>query len=229
MNAGGYNNPVFNQALLDYYYLLNRGYPEKGSLKLTGDRYKLSTEYRNILYRGVTSHKNAQKRSDKLGIPASPLLIDGYNVLLTLLNYRQGRFVFISLDHICRDAGSLYGRRTNQKLLGECISLLASCLRDFQTSDIIIYLDSPVTSSEVHGNMLQKALKHNRIKGMVEVVKSADKTLESYIKGTIATSDSKVLDNTLLQVFDLSRYILESRFKAELFDLGKHLLSITGK
>lgn len=106
MNPELLQSDIFEHGLKDYFYLINRGYPEKGSLKLVGDRYKLSKEFRTILYRGVCSSESSANRSRKIiNVADSELMIDGYNVLFTLLNYRLGRFVFISTDSLCRDAG----------------------------------------------------------------------------------------------------------------------------
>ena len=89
MKTDNPDSELFQQALKDYFYLIDRSYPEKGSLKLVGDRYMLSTDLRNLLYRGVTSRENSKQRSARLvDTPHAPLIIDGYNVLFTLLNYR---------------------------------------------------------------------------------------------------------------------------------------------
>jgi hypothetical protein len=39
MNSSLLNKKSFQNGLADYFYLIDRGYPEKGALKLVGDRY----------------------------------------------------------------------------------------------------------------------------------------------------------------------------------------------
>jgi hypothetical protein len=88
----------FGSACRDYQYLLDRGYPETGSVKLVGDRYRLAKNDRNILYRGVSSNQTSQIRREKLvhGISGDVvLLIDGHNVLFTIVNYLTGHPVFL--------------------------------------------------------------------------------------------------------------------------------------
>ena len=51
----GMLNEFFMNACKDYAYLINRNYPERGTLKLVGDRYRLTRDQRTILYRGISS------------------------------------------------------------------------------------------------------------------------------------------------------------------------------
>ena len=44
--------PAFADAAADYLFLLEHRYPQAAVLKLTGDRYKLSSLERSVLYRG---------------------------------------------------------------------------------------------------------------------------------------------------------------------------------
>ena len=60
MQSAFLNDHIFKQACRDYYYLIDRNYPERGTLKLIGDRYRLSGDQRTVLYRGISS----QERSD---------------------------------------------------------------------------------------------------------------------------------------------------------------------
>jgi hypothetical protein len=49
---GSLMSDAFINACHDYYYLLNRHFPERGVLKLVGDRYRLDGDQRTVLYRG---------------------------------------------------------------------------------------------------------------------------------------------------------------------------------
>jgi hypothetical protein len=48
----------FTSACRDYFYLIDKNYPERGSLKIVGDRYRLSGDQRTILYRGYLPAKD---------------------------------------------------------------------------------------------------------------------------------------------------------------------------
>jgi hypothetical protein len=214
----------FNHALADYFYLIDKDYPEKGTLKLVGDRYGLQTEIRSVLYRGVSSNDKSNKRSARmLREPKSPLFIDGYNVLLTIMNYRLGRFVFVSTDTICRDAGWQFGKIVSEPVFFECISMLVNYLRRFTGLPVIIYLDASHSQSMKHCNILQSTAEHGT---KIERVDSADQAILQHTEGTIATSDSELIDHSSLSVIDIPLIILKELYKAPIFNLKEKLASI---
>src|SRR5512145_134791 len=98
----------FSQACTDYFYMVDHHYPERSVLKLVGDRYLLSGDQRTVLYRGISSLKRSSLRNAFLtkDTGGKQLIVDGYNVLFTLLNYRLGKITFVSTDGIVRDAGA---------------------------------------------------------------------------------------------------------------------------
>ncbi len=155
MNQGMLNE-FFINACKDYAYLINRNYPERGTLKLVGDRYRLTRDQRTILYRGISSAEKSVLRKAKLvkEIEGKTLAIDGYNVLFSLLNYRLGRFTFISTDDVLRDAGSLHGKLKDEEMFIDCIKILAKHLSAMHPSQVDVFLDSPVSHSERHAQVI---------------------------------------------------------------------------
>jgi hypothetical protein len=223
MNYEELNNELFRHAVADYYYLMNNNYPEKGSLKLVGDRYKLSGDQRTILYRGISAEINAIKRSNKITteIKGKTLTIDGYNVLFTIMNYLLGRFVFISNDRICRDAGSLHGKFREKKVFQDSINILTDFLSDKSPEKIIFFLDAPVSHSALHKNLLEEKFHQSGLHTDGNVVRSPDYEIKRVLKGIIATSDTAIINNSELPVIDLPHMILKEKFNAVLFDLNR--------
>ncbi len=113
------------QAVKDYYYLTERGYPRKGVLMLVGNRYGLSDTQRTILYRGIASETRYRRRKKKLissqKIQDQNLHIDGFNVLTTIASYLLGKVLFISSDHILRDASGMKGKHTFSNKMVEAV------------------------------------------------------------------------------------------------------------
>ena len=216
----------FKAACREYFYLIGRDYPERGTLKLVGDRRRLSRDQRTVLYRGISSSLHAARRSKKLTrqITGCRMLVDGYNVLFTLLNYRLGRFLFLSTDRYLRDAGALHGKIRNEALLRECAGLMMVYLSAERPVQIDIYLDSPVSHSQKHAGLLQAMMDEHGLKGTCYVVHSADWPLKRLNNGIIATSDSVILDQSEAPVFDLSRHILERAFQATFVDLKEYCM-----
>ena len=225
MDNNSLRSDEFLNGLGDYYYLINRNFPEKGTLKLVGDRYRLNGDQRTILYRGITSEKKASQRKERLAenIRNQYLLIDGYNVLFTILNYRLGRITFISNDHIVRDAGSLHGKLREENLFLESLDLLFDFFAEFKPAFVHFYIDSPVSLSNYHNQIINEKIIINKLSGICEIVKSPDQCLKKHKEGIIVTSDSVIIDKTNNHIIDVPHLVLKSRFKARLYDLNKIL------
>ena len=217
---------LFMNACKDYAYLINRNYPERGTLKLVGDRYRLTRDQRTILYRGVSSVERSALRKAKLvkEIENKKLAIDGYNVLFSLLNYRLGRFTFISTDDVLRDAGSLHGKLKDEEMFIDCIKILAKHLSDMHPSQVDVFLDSPVSHSERHAQIITDIFHQFNLVANCQVIRSADYGLKHLPFDVLATSDSVIIENAEARVVDLPRTILEKQYNAGLVKISDLLL-----
>ena len=56
----------FQDAIEDYRFLKNRGYPDKAALKLVSDHHRLNSVLRNCLFRAIFSYSDCENRKDKL-------------------------------------------------------------------------------------------------------------------------------------------------------------------
>jgi len=212
----------FSLACKDYFYLINRNYPERGTLKLIGDRYRLSGDQRTILYRGISPAADSASRKSRLfkWNGGGRLLIDGYNVLFTILNYRLGKIMFISTDSMLRDAGSLHGRMKEDTLFLDCADILIKYLAENQPDSAMFFFDSPVSHSERHALDISRKMDQYDVTGSCLVVRSADHELKKFKNGIIATSDSAIIDNSVIPATDLPRLVLENAFNPVFFDLN---------
>jgi hypothetical protein len=215
----------FSIALRDYAYLLNRGYPRKTILKITGDRYMLNTFQRILLSRGVYTDSDVQMRTSKTvhDIGGKELHIDAYNVLFTVCNYLLGRMLFIGNDRFVRDTGEVYGKPYDDPVLARGIELCISYLKEQKPSRVEFLFDSPVSySAELAGN-IREQLGNNGLEGDARIDKNPDAVLIRQDQGIVISSDSDILDNTGLPVVDLAHLVLKENFDLQLPDLGKLL------
>jgi hypothetical protein len=217
------NQPRFAEAITDYYFLLNKGYPKKGILKIVGDRYNLTGSLRTILQRGVWSKSENISRALRLtnNIANQELVIDGYNVVLTLLNYKMGRPVFVSTDSFCRDAGSLFGKIRNQKTFSEIVIQIIDFLSEVNQPYFQIFLDTPVSYSAEHAMLTENLIEKKKLMGSVHLVKSADNAIKELNSGIICTSDSNIIDSTQNPICDLAFLALQQYYTPELLDIRK--------
>ena len=206
-----------NDAALEYFWMLSRGYPQKSSLKMVGDKFMLTGEWRQVLYRGVAASSLAQSRMRKIGTfsPGDLVLIDTYNVLFTVTNYLLGRPVFLSNDGMLRDAGEMRGRIVNKPKFERSVLLLLELLLDWPGISWVHFLDEPVSFSGELSKDLAGRMSSMGIKGECHVHKNPDRALVQEKSDAICTSDSAIIDQYTGKVFDLPRALLEKNFLAE--------------
>jgi hypothetical protein len=214
-------------AVSDYRYFLDRGYPGTGALQLVGDRYRLSRQERMILYRGVCDENTARRHRARLvsiecllagPIADRAILVDGHNVLFTLMNYCLGRRVFISDDGLVRDAGGAHRRVSQPEILAEVIRSVCEFLARNNLS-AVVFLDEPLTHSHDHARMLREAAAETGATITVSLARSADAAILDQPDRPIASSDSAIIDGTNGPIVDIARCILQEVFKANLLSL----------
>lgn len=215
---------AFKDALTDYYYLLNKNYPGKETLKLVGDRFRLTGVQRTVLFRGISSKENALNRKAKLipleNLKEKILYIDGYNVLFTMMNYLLGKAIFIGNDGILRDSGENYGKIENETTFYQSANLLMDFIHKNAPREVAIYLDTPVSNSSSHLDRLEKQVQQKKIKGKIHLTREVDQQLRQINDGAIATSDSQIIDCTAGKIIDLARSALETTYGITILDLG---------
>jgi len=215
-------SPALKDAVKDYFFLQNKAYPEKASVALVGDRYRLSKDERMVLFRGITSYTQALARKNKLvSFPASrELHIDGYNVLFTLMNYRLGKLLFIGNDGYLRDAGGTHGRIGNQTLFLEIAGDFFCFLTEAGIQRVYVYLDSPVSHSALHAGHLRSLMERHALEGGCELCESADYALKRKNPPCIASADTAIIDALPGPFFDSARWYLQNRYGTVFLDLS---------
>lgn len=215
--------PDFLNAVSDYRFLLERRYSLKNILKIVADRYKLNSIQRSFLYRGITSKDLALKRKSKLitekQTTGAIMHVDLYNVLLTVNSYLKGKPVFIACDGYLRDAGELKGKISQNSSFDRPVDLILSFLSTIDLNEVIFYIDSPVQCSKELENLLKSLFIQYKLNGKIERIKEVDKLLCQQKEGVIVTSDTEIIDKTILKMFDLAKNVLKYHFNAHFVNL----------
>ena len=212
---------IFQDAIEDYRYLKNRGYPDKAALKLVSDHHRLNSVLRNCLFRAIFSYSDCENRKAKLiaagDVEGHVLGVDWYNVLITVESYLKGFPVFISDDGLVRDSSGVHGSYKPGKITERAIGEILSLITALKPSRVELFLDSPISFSGDMAEELRSRL--SRILPVpysVSVFPSADYPLKSF-DGIVATSDSSIIDREqVYQVIDLARHVLERSFEAQI-------------
>ncbi len=205
----------FELALDDYRYLREKGYPEKGSLKLVGDRHRLSRMERNTLFRGVIPEAVASARKKKLMRPEElaglSLGIDWYNVLITVESFLRGFPLFVSDDGVTRDSSATHGSYRPTATTEKALSSIMAGLRELGPGRLDVYLDSPIAFSGQMAEEVRGRLSLLSVPVVVALQHTADYPLKWY-EGVVASSDSVILDSAR-KVLDLPRFVVEASFR----------------
>lgn len=207
----------FNDACSTYRLLREKGYPEKATLKLVGDRHRLSRTQRNCIFRGVIPAEIALPRRNKL-VPASrvaggAVALDWYNVLITVESYLRGETLFLSDDGVVRDASATHGSYRTSDLTLRAMEEIMAMIERLAPSRVEAYLDQPIPFSarmaeDLRGRLAARPALHAEI--TVVLAQSADFPLKAS-GGVVASSDSAVLDGCS-RAIDLAHLVLTERF-----------------
>ena len=138
-------------ALEDYSLLLTKGYGEKSSLKLVGDRFSLIERQRLAVMRGTCSDQQlasrGQRRVEIDALKGQALAIDGYNVLITIEAAMSGGVIFKGRDGCYRDLASIHGTYRKVTETIPAVQLIGDFLREVGVANALWLLDSPVSNS----------------------------------------------------------------------------------
>ncbi len=222
-------NIFFRNAVDDLIFLLDRRYPKKRAIEIVGNRYRLDGDERKILYRGVFDTRSAERRKAKRCAlsQVERILIDGYNVLITLESYLKGKMVFRSLDGYLRDIAGQYGDYTFDDFTKRSVDLIVQFMkaeflkstRTFNGGEL--FLDYPVSKSGELAAYLRRVFEKAHLTIEISVVRSPDFLIieGGASKGTAAASSDTVIIDKVSQVFDVPAFIIGEVFRKEVPDL----------
>lgn len=229
MNIGLKEN--FINALKDYKYLLNRGYPGKASLDIVVQRYSLNKVERMVLYRCIHSNSIAKLIRKKIVssnyVKGKLMLIDGFNVLITIDTALSCNQVFLSDDGIIRDVSKSikkfeFKTQTHNTLL----DLMLKEIKNLAPRYMIIFYDKQVSFSGQVASLTRRhaeTIIKDTVKWDVFVSDRNDKTIIMYSsKGIVSTSDIVILLKSK-EIFDLAQHIVRKKCGKKIIDLNVFL------
>jgi hypothetical protein len=184
-------------ALADFSMLLTKGYADKSALKLVGDKFSLTQRQRLAIMRSACSDRQLDLRKQQqvkvADLEHKPLVIDGYNILITVEAAMSGAVVFRGRDGCCRDLASIHGTYRKVTETIPAIELIGEFLKDKSVSESLWLLDSPVSNSGRLKTLIGELAQKKGWKLNVELLPSPDAELMK-TDNIIVSSDSVVLD-----------------------------------
>ncbi len=221
--------PLLRKAVADLGWLKGRGYSSKAALKLVGDRYALRDRQRKALQRCAASDAECRGRSER-AVPADRLagksvIVDGYNVILTLETALSGGVLLLARDGVLRDLASLSAHYRKLTVTRAAVELLVRSLAELEVAGVECLLDRPISNS----GRLKRLIEETAIASSdndgdettwsVRLAARTDRDLKRS-PHVVASADSAVLDACERWV-NLARWLVETRLpEARIVNLG---------
>jgi len=204
------------EACQDMHYLLSRGFAEKSSVQLVGNKYRLNARQQQVLQGMSASQQQIDKRLSTLisidKLKDKTVIIDGFNLLIILESALSGAYVFKGLDDCYRDIAGVHGtyKRVNQTL--DVLSLVGDYLEDNNVGHVLWVLDKPVSNSGRLKGILYELATEKGYHWDVVLENNPDKVVAES-EHIAVSSDAWVLDRAK-RWFNLAGVLIES-FKSK--------------
>lgn len=203
--------PILGEAVEDMSYLLTRGYGERSSLQIVGNRYSLNSRQRKAIFRISSSKKEIENRKSKIcakeDLQREVVDIDGFNILILLECALSGAYVFKCRDGTYRDISSVHGSYKRVIKTEEAIEFVGKTLKDLGVKKINWYLDAPVSNSGRLKQRIEEIGKANYFYWSVVLSNNPDLLL-SKSKNIVISSDGWILDRCD-RWYNLAKLIIE--------------------
>jgi hypothetical protein len=191
--------------------LLSKGYAEKSSLKLVGDRFGLTERQRIAVMRcGCSDEQLAVRRKNEVvpeEIGQREIATDGYNLLITIESALSGGCIFRGRDECLRDLASIHGTYRKVCETIPAIEFVGKCLSQLGAGHCLWFFDSPVSNSGRLKTIMYEVIEKNGWRWDVELSQNPDKELIETDR-IVVSSDSDVLDKCGRWI-NLAEYIIE--------------------
>jgi hypothetical protein len=209
--------PALRTSVSELSWLLSRGYPLKASLKIVGDQHRLNERQRLAVSRAACADESLKQRdSHQLAvgeIKNEPLIIDGFNLIITLEAALGGGLLLLSRDRLVRDLSSVHGSYRSVQETEAALHLVGEALEMLGPKSVRWLLDRPISNSGRLAQRINRIASKRDWPWSVEVVFNPDREILSSDEIAV-TSDSSILDRVKRWVnfndYLIKRYLPES-------------------
>lgn len=213
---------VLNEAVIDLSWLYSRGYSEKSSIAMVGNRHRLTMRQRKALRRAACSDDSLLYRKAheivKDQLKDRQIVIDGYNLLITVEAGLAGGMVIHSRDGTYRDIASIHGtyRRVEETI--PALTMIGVTLQKLEVDHVFWLLDKPVSNSGRLKGFMRDISEQYGFDWEIELVNNPDKNLVQLPNTVSVSSDGWVL-NRSESWYNLHRHIVDTIPTANILDL----------
>jgi hypothetical protein len=198
-------------ATAELSWLLSRNYTTTASLKLVGDRHRLNDRQRMAIGRAACSDESKRRRLatrvDHSAIRGADLIVDGFNLLITIEAALSKGLILACRDTCLRDLASVHGSYRSVQETDRAIQLIGAGLTTLAPRSVQWLLDKPISNSGRLAEKLRQFAGEHGWPWTVDVLFNPDTTMTASERIAV-TSDAIVLDGVSGWV-DLKAYLIQ--------------------
>lgn len=187
-----------DKASQDLKYLLDRNYNRTTAINLVVNRYELSEKNCNLLHRYVFPEKEIRAHRKKICPPrrmrGKKIVIDGYNVLITVEAALEGKDTILGMDGILRDVKGIFSKYKFDKNSEKAIDKILEKLKEFKPSSTLFIFDSQISKSGELAAFVRERMEEHGLTGDAITSPHADKEIKKLNCITLS-SDSIIIEN----------------------------------
>lgn len=198
-------------AVAEMSWLLTRNYAPKAALKLVGDKFALTERQRLAVARAACSDQSLRSRTSTNksveSISDEHVIIDGFNLIITIEAALSGGVLLICRDGCIRDLSSVHGSYRAVAETEGAIVLIGEQLEELRVKSVEWLLDQPISNSGRLAKLLREIAAARGWQWTVDLLFNPDERIISSDKIAI-TSDSVILDR-VARWTNFKRYLIE--------------------
>jgi hypothetical protein len=190
--------PALRLATADLSWLLSHGYARPSALKLVGDRYALTERQRLAVGRAACADASRERRA-RSQLTAEQmqdrnLVVDGFNLLVTLEAALSGGALLFCRDGCIRDMSSVHGSYHAVMETEGALMAVGARLVELGVRSAHWLLDSPVSNSGRLAQRIRELATERNWPWTVEAIFNPDAALIATPEVAVS-SDSLVIDH----------------------------------
>ena len=203
-----------HDSVYELCWLLDRGYARHSAIQLVGDHHQLAIRQRLAISRAACSSVSRELRQAKClpieRIKHQPLVIDGFNLIITVETAMAGGLLLRCCDGCIRDIASIHGTYRQVQETRQAIELIGNVLQSFNPESVLWLFDKPVSNSGRLAVMVRDIAEAHRWNWQAELIENPDQAILGSQKVAI-TSDSVILDG-VVQWINLGAFLIAKYF-----------------
>jgi hypothetical protein len=205
--------PALRAAVAELSWLLTRDYAIKAATKLVGDRHALTERQRLAASRAACSDQSKEHRSRTEVTVANlrdvHLVIDGFNLIITVEAALSGGVLFSGRDGCIRDLSSVHGSYRSVEETAPAVRLIGETLAELKPKSVLWLLDRPISNSGRLAKLIRDCASRNGWPWTVSTVFNPDREIiDSGL--TVVSSDGPLLDQVERWV-NVSGHLIEKK------------------